>query len=40
MTTFTMIKGDKEYSTTDLDVVERLQQLGWKVEQSELSELI
>lgn len=39
-TNFTMVKGDREYDTTDLEVVERLQALGWKVLQSDLGELL
>ena len=39
-TNFTMVKGNIEFDTRDIGVVERLQALGWKILQSTLGELI
>jgi len=40
MTEFIMIKGNLQCRTRSLEVVTKLQQLGWTVKQSDLSELI
>ena len=40
MTQFILVKNNLTCKTRNLDVVEQLQALGWKVEQNELSTLI
>ena len=40
MTQFIMIKGNLQCRTRNLDVVAKLQTLGWKIKQSTLGELI
>ena len=40
MTEFVMVKGNLQCRTRNLDVVEKLQQFGWKVKQSTLGELL